>query len=195
MIHSGKSKVIMKIYTKTGDEGTTSLVGGTRVSKTDIRIEAYGQVDELNAYIGLLRDQDVNDGRRELLKEIQDCLFTIGSRMATEPGKRKGKLPDLYEEDIEMLEKEIDLMTAELEPLRFFILPGGHTTVSYGHLARTVCRRAERVVLALYEHYPSDPIIPRYLNRLSDYLFVLSRQMARELNAEEVFWHPRKPRG
>ncbi len=184
----------MKIYTKTGDEGTTSLVGGTRVSKTDIRIEAYGSVDELNAYIGLLRDQEVNEGRREFLKEVQDCLFTIGSRVATEPGKRKGKLPDLFEEDILMLELEIDRMTENLEPLRFFVLPGGHTTVSYGHLARTVCRRAERVVLALYEQYPSDPLIPRYLNRLSDFLFVLSRQMAKELQVEEVFWHPRKPK-
>lgn len=181
----------MKIYTKTGDKGTTALVGGTRVSKTDIRIEAYGEVDELNAYIGLLRDQPVNESRRAILKEIQDRLFTIGSRMATAPDKQKGKLPDLFEEDIELLERSIDEMTDRIEPLRFFVLPGGHTSVSFGHIARTVCRRAERTVLALDAEFPMDPLMYRYLNRLSDYLFVLCRQMAQDLQVEEISWHPR----
>ncbi|HEV7347612.1 cob(I)yrinic acid a,c-diamide adenosyltransferase [Telluribacter sp.] len=181
----------MKIYTKTGDNGTTSLVGGTRLSKAHIRIEAYGTVDELNASIGLLRDQPVNAARRELLKEVQDRLFTIGSHLASEPDQTRKRLPDLHEEDIQLLEKEMDALDAQLPPLRAFVLPGGHPSVSFGHVARTVCRRAERAVIHLHEHEPVEDIIIRYLNRLSDYLFMLCRIMTQELGAEEVTWKPR----
>lgn len=181
----------MKIYTKTGDQGTTSLVGGTRLSKAHVRIEAYGTVDELNAYIGLLRDQPVNEARRDLLKEVQDRLFTIGSHLASEPDQTRKRLPDLHEEDIQLLEREMDALDAQLPPLRAFVLPGGHPSVSFGHVARTVCRRAERMVINLHEQEPVEDIIIRYLNRLSDYLFMLCRIMTQELGAEEVTWKPR----
>jgi cob(I)alamin adenosyltransferase len=183
--------LFMKIYTKTGDNGTTSLVGGTRLSKAHIRIEAYGTVDELNAYLGLLRDQPVNAPRRELLKEIQDRLFTIGSHLASESDQTRKRLPDLHEADIELLEKEMDQLDAQLPPLRAFVLPGGHASVSFGHVARTVCRRAERAVIHLHEQEPVEEIIIRYLNRLSDYLFMLCRGMTQELGVEEVTWQPR----
>ena len=181
----------MKIYTKTGDQGTTSLVNGTRLSKAHIRIEAYGTVDELNAHIGLLRDQPVNAARRELLKEIQDRLFTIGSHLASEPDKTRKQLPDLHEADSTLLENEMDAMDATLPPLRAFVLPGGHASVSFGHVARTVCRRAERTVIHLHEHEPVEDQVIRYLNRLSDYLFMLCRAMTQELGVEEVTWKPR----
>ncbi|MEA5429520.1 MULTISPECIES: cob(I)yrinic acid a,c-diamide adenosyltransferase [Arcicella] len=181
----------MKIYTKTGDKGTTSLVGGTRVSKTALRIEAYGTVDELNSYIGLVRDQAVNEKRKDILKEIQDRLFTIGSILASEPEQSKKRLPDLLESDVELLENEMDNMDKELEPMRYFILPGGHQSISFGHLARTICRRTERIVLRLAEESTVNELIIRYLNRLSDYLFVLCRIMAKELEVEEIAWKPR----
>ena len=181
----------MKIYTKTGDKGTTSLVGGTRVSKTALRIEAYGTVDELNSYIGLVRDQAVNEKRKDILKEIQDRLFTIGSILASEPEQSKKRLPDLLESDVELLENEMDNMDKELEPMRYFILPGGHQSISFGHLARTICRRTERIVLRLTEESTVNELIIRYLNRLSDYLFVLCRIMAKELEVEEIAWKPR----
>ena len=181
----------MKIYTKTGDKGQTSLVGGTRVSKTELRIEAYGTVDELNSYVGLVRDQEVNVGRKELLKEIQDRLFTIGSILASEPEQTKKRIPDLHESDIELLEKAMDDMDTSLEPMRFFILPGGHQSISFAHVARTVCRRAERVVIRLSLETEVNDLVIRYLNRLSDYLFVLCRMMAKELNIEENAWKPR----
>lgn len=181
----------MKIYTKTGDSGTTSLMGGTRLSKANIRIDSYGTVDELNAWIGMLRDQPVNIARRDLLKEIQDRLFTIGSNLASEPDQTRKRLPDLGEADVELLEKEMDKMDAVLPPLRAFVLPGGHPSVSYGHVARTVCRRAERAVILLHDHEPVEEIIIHYLNRLSDYLFMLSRLMTQELDVEEVTWKAR----
>src|SRR6267378_6082133 len=181
----------MKIYTKTGDQGTTSLFGGKRVSKADLRIDSYGTVDELNAYIGMLRDQEVNHKRKDSLVEIQDRLFTIGSILATEPGNTKVKIPALQEQDIQLLEKEIDRMEAGLPPMRVFVLPGGHTSVSFGHIARTVCRRAERLAVALEEQEKVDTLVVQYLNRLSDYLFVLCRKMANELDAEEIPWKPR----
>ena len=181
----------MKIYTKTGDKGTTALLGGTRVSKSNHRLEAYGTVDELNSYLGLVRDQEVNQSRRDFLKQVQDRLFTIGSNLATAPGKDVKNVPDLKEEDIELLEKAMDQMDKDLPPLRYFILPGGHQSVSFCHLARTVCRRAERNVVVLHEQEPVAEICFRYLNRLSDYLFVLARKMGQELNAEEVNWRPR----
>jgi cob(I)alamin adenosyltransferase len=181
----------MKIYTKTGDKGSTSLIGGTRLSKAHVRIEAYGTVDELNSYIGLLGDQLINEKRKGLLKEIQDRLFTMGSHLASEPEKSKRILPDLIEDDILLLEKEMDLIDSQVPPLRAFILPGGHQSVSFGHVARTVCRRAERAVILLQESEEVDDIVIRYLNRLSDYLFMLCRIMTYELGIEEIVWKPR----
>lgn len=183
----------MKIYTKTGDKGQTSLVSGKRVAKYHLRIESYGTVDELNSYIGMVRDQEVNEKRKDELKEIQDRLFTIGSLLASEPENQKKKVPDLYETDIEFLEKKIDEIDAQLPAMRFFILPGGHQSISMGHIARTVCRRAERLVLKLSqeEEIVEGELITRYLNRLSDYLFILCRKMHQELGIEEIAWKPR----
>ena len=181
----------MKIYTKTGDQGTTALFGGKRVSKADLRIDSYGTVDELNSYVGLLRDQDVNRNRNDFLVEIQDRLFTIGSILATEPGNNKVKIPALQEENIQALEKEIDSLEAGLPPMRVFVLPGGHPSVSFGHIARTVCRRAERLAVALDQQDKIDSLVIKYLNRLSDYLFVLCRTMSKELGAGETPWKPR----
>lgn len=179
---------MMKIYTKTGDTGSTSLFGGRRVSKSDLRIETYGTVDELNSHIGLLRDQQVNEIRKNILVEIQDRLFTMGSMLATEPGNTKVKIPVLAEADIQQLEKEIDAMDSALPPMKSFVLPGGHQSVSFCHIARTICRRAERLAVALHNQEKMDELIIKYLNRLSDYLFVLSRKMTQELNAEETPW-------
>ena len=181
----------MKIYTKAGDQGKTSLIGGTRVYKSHHRIDAYGTVDELNAYMGLLRDQPVNGDRLTLLKDIQDCLFVIGASLATDPDKANRTLPDLRESDVQLLEAEMDRMDTELPELRHFVLPGGHASVSVAHVARTVCRRAERLTVALAQEEPVAALVIRYLNRLSDYLFVLSRKMANELGVEEVKWYPR----
>lgn len=182
----------MKIYTKTGDKGTTALVGGRRVSKGDLKIESYGTVDELNSWIGLVRDQPINETRRNLLKEIQDRLFTIGADLASEPEQvRKKPVPSLLEDDITLLEQEMDKMDAGLPPLKAFVLPGGNQAVSFAHLARTVCRRAERIVIRLSAEEEVNPMIVKYLNRLSDYLFVLSRKMAQESGSEEITWKPR----
>lgn len=181
----------MKIYTKTGDKGQTSLIGGQRVPKYHMRIEAYGTVDELNSYIGLIRDQEIDMHDKDVLKEIQDRLFTIGSSLASDPEKSKMTIPDLLEEDIVYLEKEMDAMTAMLPELKNFILPGGHTIVSYCHLARVVCRRAERMAVHLSEVSYVDELCIRYLNRLSDYLFTLSRKCAKDLGVEEYKWIPR----
>ncbi len=181
----------VKIYTKTGDDGTTSLFGGLRLPKSHSRIDAYGTVDELNSYLGLLRDQPVNTKRKEILIEIQDRLFTIGSMLATEPGNTKVKVPLVNESDIVFLEKEIDKMDEQLPPMKFFVLPGGHESVSIGHVVRTVCRRAERLVIALHEQSPVDALVIKYLNRLSDYFFVLCRMISHELHIEETPWKPR----
>lgn len=183
----------MKIYTKTGDQGTTSLFGGKRTSKAELRIDAYGTVDELNSWMGLLRDQEVNAGRKEALVTIQNRLFVIGSTLAAEPGNTKISVPSLKDDDITFLESEIDKMDAGLPPMRYFILPGGHQSVSFCHMARTVCRRAERLVVSLSEKEPVDVLVIRYLNRLSDYLFVLARKMGHELNIEETPWRSEKP--
>ena len=180
-----------KIYTKTGDKGTTSLFGGQRLPKHHIRIEAYGTIDELNSYIGLVRDVTPSETIQKILKEIQDRLFTIGSNLASNPQKNM-ITPDVLPSDIELLEKEIDRMTAALPPLKHFILPGGHMAVSFCHVARCVCRRAERLVVALDETESVKPIIIQYLNRLSDYLFVLGRQIGQDLGVEETKWIPRK---
>lgn len=181
----------MKVYTKTGDKGTTALIGGTRVAKHHLRIDSYGTVDELNSYIGLIRDQQINEQYKTILKEIQDRLFTVGASLASDPQKSKMVIPDLHESDIELLEKEMDKMNDELPSLRHFVLPGGHTTVSFCHLGRTVCRRAERLVVELAEDGTVNELVIKYLNRLSDYLFVLGRKLAKDLNAEEYIWVPR----
>lgn len=161
------------------------------MSKADLRIETYGTIDELNSYIGLLRDQEVNIHRTGFIINIQDRLFTIGSILATEPGNTKVKIPSLIQEDVTLLEKEIDAMDSQLEPMKSFVLPGGHPSVSYGHIARTVCRRAERLVIRLHELEKVDELVLQYLNRLSDYLFVLCRMMAKELGVTDVPWKPR----
>lgn len=188
----------LKIYTKTGDKGQTSLIGGTRVPKHHIRIESYGTVDELNSYIGLIRDQQIDEHSKSILIEIQDRLFTIGSSLASDPdksnlpaGQAGMKIPDLKETDIELLEKEMDEMDKTLPEMKSFVLPGGHTTVSYCHLARCVCRRAERLTIHLSEHSFVADLVIKYLNRLSDYLFVLSRKLSQDLNAKEIPWKPR----
>jgi cob(I)alamin adenosyltransferase len=156
-----------------------------------LRIDTYGTVDELNAFVGLVRDQNVNRKRKEVLVQIQNTLFIIGSILATEPGNTKVKIPLLREEDVVSLEKEIDAMDSELPAMRFFVLPGGESSVSFCHVARTVCRRAERLTIALDEQEKIEPLVIKYLNRLSDYLFVLSRKMTHELGVEEMPWKPR----
>lgn len=181
----------MKVYTKKGDQGTTGLIGGTRILKSSLRIEAYGTVDELNAHVGLLRDLIEGEELPTQLLEIQDRLFTLGSHLAADPVKSKMKLPDITAEDVENLENWMDRMDEELEPMRFFVLPGGHPTVSHSHIARCVCRRAERIVVDLNQSEPVEPIIMKYLNRLSDYLFVLGRKLTKELKADEKPWIPR----
>jgi cob(I)alamin adenosyltransferase len=182
----------MKVYTKKGDSGTTQLIGGTRVPKSSLRIEAYGTVDELNSYIGLIRDQEISPKTVEQLLFIQDRLFTMGSLLASSPEGSKMELPQLNNSDVEELEKWIDEMDTTLEPMKSFVLPGGHTTVSFCHIARCVCRRAERISVDLDQDTQLDPVILRYLNRLSDYLFVLSRKLTADLNANEIPWVPRK---
>lgn len=189
-----------KIYTKTGDKGKTSLIGGTKVLKSDLRIETYGTIDELNSWIGFVNDA-VNDfSANHILKEIQDRLFTIGSSLACDPQKetkpayRTGRLliPDLNEADITVLEKEIDTMNETLPEMKHFILPGGHSAVSITHIARSICRRAERCVINLQDQQGHvEPLIIKYLNRLSDYLFVLARYVAHLRNVPEVAWKPR----
>ena len=181
----------MKIYTKKGDTGTTGLIGGTRLPKHHIRIESYGTVDELNSHIGLLRDLITDSAITPVLLEIQDRLFTIGSQLAADPVKSKMELPELFETDITFLETQIDAMDEGLPPMKFFVLPGGHPTVSHCHIARCVCRRAERLVTHLSENEPTDPKIMAYMNRLSDYLFMLSRKLSHDLGAEESPWKPR----
>ena len=182
----------LKIYTKVGDKGTTSLIGGTKVLKSDLRIEAYGTVDELNSYVGLCNDVLIDEHSKRILKEIQDRLFTIGSSLACDPKKEpKMKIPDLKEEDVSLLEEEIDTMSKVLPEMKNFILPGGHATVSHVHIARCVCRRAERCCVRLNEQATEDLLILKYLNRLSDYLFVLARYASHLLNAEEIAWKPR----
>jgi len=186
----------MKIYTKTGDKGQTSLLGGHRVPKTHLRIEAYGSVDELNAYLGLVRDQDLNqqvEARQRLLLDIQHNLFIIGSILSTaSPEEReKFQIPTLSEEEVRTLEQAIDQLNEHLPPLRNFILPGGHPSISTTQVARCVCRRAERQVIALSLEDEIDDLVIQYLNRLSDYLFTLCRQMHQELEVEETPWKPR----
>lgn len=178
----------MKIYTKTGDAGETALFGGRRVLKSDLRIETYGTTDELNSWIGLLRDVNINDMEKEWLEEIQNLLFVIGASLAADPSNERLKTPSLIEDDIQRLEFRIDKMDWHLEPLKNFVLPGGHPHVSYCHIARTVCRRAERLCVSLQKESEIEPLIISYLNRLSDFLFTLARKMAKDLKVEETPW-------
>lgn len=180
----------MKIYTKKGDQGTTGILGGTRLPKHHLRIDSYGTVDELNSFVGALRDS-VGDNFHEELIRIQEELFTIGSNLAADPEKNKMELPMISEEDVSVLENSMDEMDKPLPEMRSFVLPGGHPAVSNAHVCRTVCRRAERACSALSENENVDPLILRYLNRLSDYFFVLSRKLTYDLGVEEVPWRPR----
>ncbi len=182
-----------KIYTKTGDKGKTALIGGTKVPKSHVRIETYGTTDELNSYIGLVIDHLTDDESRKMLREIQDRLFTIGSSLACDPEKETGmKIPDLKESDIELLETEIDRMDTFLPSMKHFILPGGHATVSTIHIARCVCRRAERNCVLMFEQdLFVEPLVIKYLNRLSDYLFMLARYAGHLLQVAEIPWKPR----
>lgn len=182
-----------KIYTKTGDNGKTSLIGGTKVPKSDIRIDSYGTVDELNSYIGLVSDYLTEEHTKTMLKEVQDRLFTIGSSLACDPDKEPlMKIPDLHEEDIKLLENEIDKMNEVLPEMKNFILPGGHVAVSTAHVARCVCRRAERLCVSMKEHNSFvEPLVIKYLNRLSDYLFVLARYIGHILHVQEIAWKAR----
>ncbi|PKP10965.1 MAG: ATP:cob(I)alamin adenosyltransferase [Bacteroidetes bacterium HGW-Bacteroidetes-3] len=189
----------MKIYTKTGDTGKTSLFGGTRVPKYHLRIEAYGTVDELNSYIGLIRDQKIDKHTKEILLKIQNELFTLGSMLATPPekeilksGKERLNINKVSEESVVLLENEIDKMNESLPSMTHFILPGGHTTVSFCHIARCICRRAERIATQLSDESSINPQILVYLNRLSDYLFVLARKLTVDNQAQEIPWIPEK---
>ncbi len=182
-----------RIYTKTGDTGKTVLIGGTKVPKSHLRIDSYGTIDELNSFLGLLNDQLRDDHSRLMIKEVQDRLFTIAASLACDPDKEPSmKIPDLRESDVALLEKEIDSMNETLPEMKSFIIPGGHVAVSTAHICRCVCRRAERICVALDEHNMFvEPLIIKYLNRLSDYLFVLARYTGLLLNVEEVTWKPR----
>lgn len=189
----------MKIYTKTGDKGSTALFGGTRVPKHHLRIESYGTVDELNSYIGLVKDQAVDQATKEMLIKIQHDLFTLGAMLATPPeketlksGKERLNIPKIDASSIDYLEKKIDHMNLKLPQMTHFILPGGHTTVSFCHIARCVCRRAERLSVSLSEEEVINPTVLMYLNRLSDFLFVLARKLSQDLSAQEVKWIPEK---
>ena len=181
----------MKIYTRKGDAGTTGLIGGTRVPKSSLRIEAYGTIDELNSYIGYLRDHEISENYKSQLIEIQDRLFTIGSSLASDPEKSTMKIPDLLDSDVRTLETWMDEMDALLPEMKSFILPGGHKAVSVCHLSRCVCRRAERIIVDLNSHEFVADLILMYVNRLSDYLFVLSRKIGQDLGASEQPWKPR----
>jgi len=185
----------MKIYTKTGDKGQTSLLGGLRVEKNDPRVEAYGNLDELNSWIGLLRDQEIPHHPQysfepEILKNIQETIFVIGSYLASDPESSAKYLPSIPFEQLALLEINIDFMESKLSPLKNFILPGGHISVSFVHIARNVCRRAERGLVGLKEISDYDPFFLIFLNRLSDYLFVLSRYWTEILGVPEYKWIP-----
>lgn len=179
----------MKVYTKKGDKGETSLIGGKRVSKAHARIEAYGTIDELNSFVGLVRDYCSDKAQNELLYKIQNTLFVVGSNLASTPDS-KMEIPDLKSKEIEELENAIDDMELKLPALKNFVLPGGHPSVSHAHVARCVCRRAERLCVLLSDQESIDDSIIPYLNRLSDYFFVLSRKLSYDNDAEEVLWQP-----
>ena len=180
----------MKIYTRTGDEGNTSLLGGKRLPKYHLRIEAYGTVDELNSFLGLLADQEAATSYQSFIRTLQETLFSVGSHLATEPGNDKVKLPEIRTGIIEELEKSIDQMETELKPLRNFILPGGHPANSMAHVCRSICRRAERRIAELHHSSPIEDQILAIFNRLSDWLFVFSRYMSAQTQTSEIEWNP-----
>jgi cob(I)alamin adenosyltransferase len=189
----------MKIYTKTGDNGTTGLYGGNRVKKYNLRIDSYGTVDELNAYIGLMKDQEISTSIKDSLLKIQNELFTLGAMLATpleketlKSGAERLNIPKIDSNSIVFLENEIDTMEEGLAPMTHFILPGGHQTVSFCHIARCICRRAERLCVALNDDETINNDILKYLNRLSDYLFVLARKLSKDLSVAEIKWIPKK---
>lgn len=189
----------MKIYTKTGDKGKTSLFGGERVPKHHIRIEAYGTVDELNSFIGLIKDQKIDEDTKNTLLKIQTELFTVGAMLATPPNREKLKsgkdrlnIPKLNNNTIAFLENEMDEINKNLPPMTHFILPGGHPVVSYCHITRSICRRTERICTLLNEKSPINELIIIYLNRLSDYLFTLARKFSNDFDVEEIKWTPEK---
>lgn len=181
-----------KIYTKTGDQGETSLIGGLRVPKNHPRIEAYGDVDELKSWVGLLRDQEIDILHKKMLIEIQDRLFTIESHLAAEEPGFAANLPAITDKHVLPLEQEIDRMNIDLPALNSFILPGGCMAASYCHVARTICRRVERRIISLTHTTAIDPVIIRYINRLSDYLFVLARHITLTADGIETPWMPRR---
>ncbi|MCS7152789.1 MAG: cob(I)yrinic acid a,c-diamide adenosyltransferase [Bacteroidia bacterium] len=181
----------MKIYTRSGDKGETGLLGGGRVSKADLRIEAYGSLDELNASLGVLA-QYVSSEDIDSIRRVQSALFVIGSHLAAGRSEKPVPLPELEAEEITWLEKDIDRRQEEVSPMRHFILPGSCIAEAYAHLARTICRRAERRLVALHEVEPLNPLFLQYLNRLSDWLFILGRHLSHRLGAEEIPWVPRK---
>lgn len=190
-----KKIIMMKIYTKTGDSGETSLFGGERVKKYNLRLESYGTIDELNSYLGLIRVQEIDPTYKDELILIQNKLFTVGAMLATPPkkeilksGKERLQIEKINELDIDFLEKSMDRMDESLPPMTHFILPGGNSTVSYCHIARTVCRRAERIIVELNEKEPVKPLLIKYVNRLSDYLFVLARKLSFDMQTEEIPW-------
>ncbi len=193
VINAHSDTMAIKIYTKTGDLGKTSLIGGTKVPKSHIRIDTYGTVDELNSWIGVVSDYTPDEQIKAILKEIQDRLFTVGSSLACDPEKEPlMKIPDLKESDIEFLEKQMDAMNEELPAMKFFVLPGGHLAISQCHVARCVCRRAERCCVNMQEQdIFVEPLVIKYLNRLSDYLFVLSRYLGHQMGIDEIPWKPR----
>ncbi len=180
-----------KIYTKQGDKGQTSLIGGTRVPKYDDRVEAYGTIDELKSYIGIIRDLSEDQQIKELLLVVQERLFTAESRVAVDSGEALKKMPELFEKDIKLLEDKIDEMNESLPDLSSFILPSGHILASHAHVARTICRRAERITLKAFPEGNVDPLVLKYLNRMSDFLFVLARKFANELGSGDVKWEPK----
>jgi len=180
----------MKIYTKTGDGGNTSTLSGKRLPKHNIRIEAYGTIDELNSHMGWLRDQKISNECIQDIITVQQLLFSIGSNLASDKENAKIKLPQVEEKDVEFLENKIDQMNESLPEMRNFIIPGGHVAISVCHICRSICRRAERLVSKLNETEETNPLIIKYLNRLSDYLFVLSRRLSSDLGAQEILWKP-----
>ncbi len=180
----------MKVYTKTGDLGETSLFGGTRVKKNHLRLETYGSLDELNSFIGLLADGLEDTEVITLLRTVQARIFDVGAVLANEKAEKASKVPTIKENHIEILERAIDKMDLELDPMKYFILPGGHIVSSYAHLARTVCRRCERLIISLADEIEIDPILVKYINRLSDYLFVLARYILKKSEKSEIAWIP-----
>lgn len=178
-----------KIYTRTGDKGTTALVGGQRIPKHHLRLDAYGTIDELNSFVGLLESQDTDEKIKKFLQGLQYKLFDIGAYLATEnEDLEKFKITSCTEEDIREAETLIDLWTNELPPLKHFIMPGGHQTVAICHIVRAVCRRAERIITQLSEEVVVDELLMRYINRLSDLFFVMARKMAHDLQISEKKW-------